>query len=394
MKSQIPNVVVASILSEPAGQRKFAGLFSYLGAIHRWDLRILRTQDEIVAFFKNAESLSKIDGIIYSGHHDAKVAKALASAACPVVAMEIESPQLAKRSHDLIFIRNDADEIAKCAVKAFADSGRYRTYAYVGDRNSPEWSRRREKAFRKAVAAKENAEVKIYSQAAPDAEKDAGPLAEFLKSLEYPAAVLAANDMRATEVIAAAQSAGIKVPGMISILGIDNDPYICDSAKPGISSIEPDFHAEGAAAAALLDKMMKSRKPLGKRHVFFGVSRVVMRESMPHLPPAQSLVDRARDFIKEHAVEGITPGDVAAHLGVSRALLDLRFRQTQKTSVGRLITDAKLAEVARLLKTTRIAIGAIPDLCGFKNPNALKNLFKKRFGLSMREYREKEGSRK
>ena len=46
-----------------------------------------------------------------------------------------------------------------------------------------------------------------------------------------------------------------------------------------------------------------------------------------------------------------------------------------------------LAEVSRRLKDTRIAIGAIPDLCGFKNANALKNLFKKRYGVSMRDYR-------
>ena len=241
--------------------------------------------------------------------------------------------------------------------------------------------------FASAFAANGMGKTKIYKPSALDVEKDAQPLAEFLKSLEYPAAVLTANDMRATEVIAAAKASGIKVPGMISILGIDNDPYICDSVTPGISSIEPDFHAEGASAAMLLDKMMKSRKPLGKRHVFFGVSRVAIRESMPHLPPAQILVDRAREFIREHAVDGITPGDVAAHLGISRPLLDLRFRETQKESVGRLITDTKLAEVLRRLKDTRVAIGAIPDLCGFKNANALKNLFKRRYGVSMREFR-------
>ncbi len=388
MKTRIPNVVVAFRLAETAGQRKFAGLFSYLGAVRRWNLRILRAQDEITSFFKNADALSITDGVIYSGQQDAAVAKALASAECPVVVMEDEPPQLARRSRNLVVIRNDADEIARCALKAFAESGRYRTFAYVNDRSGHEWSICREKAFRRAVSAR-GGEAKIYRPPALDADEDARPLAEFLTSLEYPAAVLAANDMRATEVIAAAQAAGIKVPGMISLLGIDNDPYICDSVTPGISSIEPDFHAEGAAAAALLDKMMKSRKPLGKRHVFFGVSRVVIRESMPHLPPARILVDRAREFIKIHAAEGITPGDVAAHLGVSRPLLDLRFRETQKESVGRLITDTKLAEVSRRLKDTRVAIGAIPDLCGFKNANALKNLFKKRYGMSMREYRNK-----
>ena len=387
MKSHIPNVVIALILAEPAAQRKFAGFFSYLGGVHRWNLRILRAQDEINAFFRNADALSKTDGVIYSGQQDANVAKALASAACPVVVMEHEPPQLARRSRNLAVIRNDADEIAKCAMKTFAESGRYRTFAYVNDRIDYEWSRRREEAFRKAVAAKGLGEAKIYKPSGLDADADAKPLAEFLKNLEYPAAVLTVNDMRAAEVIAATKASGMKVPGMISLLGIDNDPYICDSVTPGISSIEPDFHAEGAAAAALLDKMMKSRKPLGTQHVFFGVSRVVVRESMPHLPPAQSLVDRAKEFIKVHAAEGITPGDVAAHLGVSRPLLDLRFRETQKTSVGRLITSAKLAEVARRRKATRISISAISDLCGFKNANALKNLFKKRYGMSMREYR-------
>ena len=393
MKSGIPNVVIASILAEPAGQRKFAGFFSYLGTVHRWNLRILRAQDEITAFFRNEAALLKTDGMIYSGRQDADVARALASAACPVVVMENEPPELAKRKYNLVVIRNDADEIAKCAIKAFSESSRYRTFAYVNDRAGYEWSRRRERAFRNAVAAKGLGDAKIYKPSTLDVESDARSLSEFLKELEYPAAVLAANDMRATEVIAAAQAGGIKVPGMISLLGIDNDPYVCDSVTPGISSIEPDFHAEGMAAAALLDKMMKSRKSLGKRHVFFGVSRLVVRESMPHLPPAQSLVDRAKEFIKGHAVEGITPGDVAAHLGISRPLLDLRFRETQKTSVGRLITETKLSEVARRLRETRLSIAAIQETCGFKNANALKNLFKRRYKMSMRDWRSQNSQR-
>ena len=393
MKSGIPNVVIASILAEPAGQRKFAGFFSYLGTVHRWNLRILRAQDEITAFFRNEAALLKTDGVIYSGRQDADVARALASAACPVVVMENEPPELAKRKYNLVVIRNDADEIAKCAIKAFSESSRYRTFAYVNDRAGYEWSRRRERAFRNAVAAKGLGDAKIYKPSALDVESDARSLSEFLKELEYPAAVLAANDMRATEVIAAAQAGGIKVPGMISLLGIDNDPYVCDSVTPGISSIEPDFHAEGMAAAALLDKMMKSRKSLGKRHVFFGVNRLVVRESMPHLPPAQSLVDRAKEFIKGHAVEGITPGDVAAHLGISRPLLDLRFRETQKTSVGRLITETKLSEVARKLRETKLSIAAIQESCGFKNANALKNLFKRRYKMSMRDYRAQNSQR-
>ena len=101
------------------------------------------------------------------------------------------------------------------------------------------------------------------------------------------------------------------------------------------------------------------------------------------------LVARAKEFIDKRATEGITPRDVAIHLGISRPLLDLRFRETQKTSVGRLITETKLSEVARKLRETRLSIAAIQETCGFKNANALKNLFKRRYKMSMRDWRKK-----
>ena len=387
MKEKIPNVVIASILAEPAGQRKFAGFFAYLGTVRRWNLQILREQDEIAAFFADRNNLEAINGIIYSGRYDKRIFMDLAVQPCPVVVMENESPELGQRTNNLVVIRNDADEIAKAAVKTFSEMGKYRSFAHVGDRHGQEWSKRREAAFISEVAAKTGYEVHAYAENASSEEADAPRLVKFLSKLEYPAAVLAANDMRAAEVISAAKEAHIAVPAKIAVLGIDNDPYVCDGVSPGISSIEPDFHAEGKAAAELLDKMMRSRTPKETRHLFFGVKRVVLRESTTHLPPAERLVARAREFIEKHATEGIAPADVAAHLGVSRPLLDLRFRETQKTSVGQLITVTKLGEVARRLRETKLSISAIQELCGFKNANALKNLFKSRYGVSMRDWR-------
>ena len=249
MKSHIPNVALASILAEPAGQRNFTGFFSYLGTVHRWNLRVLRAQDEIAAFFADKKALSDMDGVIYSGRYDKAAFKTLASLA-----------------------------------------------------------------------------------ASPDIDRPR--LAAFLASLEQPTAVLAVHDMRATDVIAAAKEASIPVPGKLAVLGIDNDPYVCDGASPAVSSIEPDFHAEGAAAAELLDKMMRSRAPKTAQHLFFGVKRVVIRESTPRLPLAESLIARAKEFIDKHATDGISPGDVAVHLGISRPLLDLRFRETQILILG------------------------------------------------------------
>ena len=394
VKSHIPNVVIASILAEPAGQRKFAGFFSYLGTIHRWNLRVLRSQDEVVALFADKKAMNDMDGVIYStGRYDRAVFKALASLPCPVVVMENESPELQRRTHNLVVIRNDADEIAKAALNTFNGMGKYKSFAFVGNLSGLEWSKRRETAFAKVAAEKMGTQAAVYSSLAASPDIDRPRLADFLSRLECPAAVLAANDMRATDVIAAAKEAGISVPGKLAVLGIDNDQYVCEGVLPAVSSIEPDFHAEGAAAAKLLDKMMKSRTPRRVQHLFFGVKRVAIRESTPRLPLAESLVARAKEFIDKHATDGISPGDVASHLGISRPLLDLRFRETQKTSVGRLITETRLSEVARKLRETRLSIAAIQETCGFKNANALKNLFKRRYNMSMRDWRAQNSHR-
>ena len=89
------------------------------------------------------------------------------------------------------------------------------------------------------------------------------------------------------------------------------------------------------------------------------------------------------------------PRTTLVHWGASRSrsLLDLRFRQVCGKSVLEDILDVRLAEVRRRLKDTNHTILQIGCNCGFKGPDNLKHLFKKRFGLSMREFRVQNTSR-
>jgi len=375
-------VMVAMLLSEPSGQRKLAGVFAHLGANPDWDLKILRTQSEITAGTLRAAAADGLDGLILSVRYDKDLFSVLPRLKCPVVVMDNDPPELRRRKN-LVVIRNDSREIARAAAKLFKDIGNFKSTAFVHDRMGADWSEMRAKAF----AEETGGTVKNYAPSGKSAEEDRARLIGFLKGLDYPAALLAANDARAAEVIVAAAKAGVEVPQKLSVLGIDNDPYVCDIVTPGISSVEPDFFAEGKAAAELLDPMMRSRHAKRARRLAFGVKRVVLRSSTAYLPPAQNVISKAKDYIAAHATNGITPGDVAKHLGVSRPLLDLRFRQMQSQTVGELITQTKLAEVSRLLKATKTPIFSIPSLCGFRNANSLKNLFKRRFGASMRAFR-------
>jgi len=48
---------------------------------------------------------------------------------------------------------------------------------------------------------------------------------------------------------------------------------------------------------------------------------------------------------------------------------------------------AKLLSVVKLLETSCLPIVDVSRKCGFENVNHLKNIFKRRFGMSMREWR-------
>ena len=178
----------------------------------------------------------------------------------------------------------------------------------------------------------------------------------------------------------------IKIPKDIAILGVDNDTLICENAQPRLSSVQPDFGNEGHLAAEILDQMMNG-KETSSSTVLVGVTRIVQRESTAEQSHAGLLVQKALAYIDRHALEGIGVNDVVQHLNCSRRLADLRFRELQGTSIMQTIIEKRLDEVRRRLAGTKEKIDAIASACGFDNSNYLKNLFKKRFGMSMREFR-------
>lgn len=96
----------------------------------------------------------------------------------------------------------------------------------------------------------------------------------------------------------------------------------------------------------------------------------------------------ARRFIRENATRRLTVRDVVSYLGVSRRLADLRFREFRKQSILEAITDARLGEVKRQLAAGHERIGQIAFKCGFENPNYLKILFRRHFGVCMRDWRK------
>ena len=120
---------------------------------------------------------------------------------------------------------------------------------------------------------------------------------------------------------------------------------------------------------------------------------IVERQSAKPVTPATRLVEQATAFIRRNALKGIGAMDVVNHLGVSRRLADVRFRQFTGQSILAAILKVRLDEVKRRLRDTNTPIAKIAAACGFRGENYAKKLFKSRFGVSMSVWRAQHSTR-
>ena len=372
-------VLIALRMAGIAGQDKLGGIFRYLGDAHDWDITLLRTAQEFSPARVTQSLAEGYDGFILSIPDTESSAVLLAGSEIPTVVMDLHDPALSARESNIVFIRNSATEIGASAANFLMSTGRCRSYAFVHNPSVMEWSVDRFKAFRDTLRDRGHWCHELSG---------AGGLAR----LERPVGVFAANDDTGFDVLEHCRTHRLRVPEDMLVIGINNDTLICENCRPRLTSIQPDFEQEGYLAARSLDEMMRRPgRQKARTTLFVGIKTIVRRESTAEVSHSGKLVQKAVAFIRRNALKGIGVGDVVRHLGCSRRLADLRFRELQGISIGEAIITHRLNEVRRLLVTTREPIDAIGLSCGYENPNYLKNLFKKRFGMTMRDYRKSGG---
>ncbi len=368
-------VFIALKMAGIAGQDKLQGIFRYLGPSPDWEITLVRTAAEFTPERVKAALAERYDGFIVSIPDTESTAALLAESHAPTIVIDIHDPKLSARQDNIAFIRNSADEIGRAAASHLMSIGRCRSYAFIHNPLVLEWSVSRYRAFRQMLG---DHGLWCHELQQPGE----------LKGLKKPVGVFAANDDRGYDTIAYCRRHGLKIPEDVLVLGINNDTLICENCNPELSSIQPDFREEGFIAAKTLDGMMNGTDagPFPKT-LFVGVKQIVRRGSTAPVSHAGKLVQKAIAYIRKNATCGIGVDDVVAHLGCSRRLADLRFRELQNTTIGEAITEVRLEEVRRLLQSTSEPIAHISASCGYRNANYLRNLFKRRFGLTMSKWR-------
>ena len=381
-------VVVALRMAGIAGQDKLNGVFEHLSAGHRWQLVIYRTRHEFTAEAVRNELERRADGFIVGIPGTDDALGVLAATDIPTVVMNVSGGGISQRTANIAFVKSDSASIGREAAQTLLRQGIYKSYGYAGYRTDDDWSRERGTAFRETLDAAGFVGRMFDITHYKDKVEDKETLVKWLKALPKPCGILAACDDRAFELLDICREAEIKVPAEVGILGVNNDPLLCENAEPKLSSIQPDFIGEGRLAAAVLETMMSGGAIDSRKRVrLIGIRSVVHRGSTVPQSEAGRFVQKVLAYISREATKGIGVEDVARRFKVSRSLLELRFRELQGESVYEAMLRVRLEEVKRRLRNTNDPISAITVACGWENPTPPKILFKRRFGISMRDYR-------
>jgi len=213
-------------------------------------------------------------------------------------------------------------------------------------------------------------------------------LDEWIGTWRQPIAISVFSDMTCRYLAYACARNGIRVPEDAALIGVGNEPSICEGPAPGLTSIDLDYQQVGRTAVSLLEGLMEGSPPPAEP-VIVPPAGLVLRLSTDIYAVDDLLVSQAMRFIAEHTHEAITVGDVVAHLPTSRRSLERRFRRRMGRTVAAEIMRLRLERAKRLLGQTDQAIKIMASECGFSSAREMWRAFRKQEGISPAEYRSR-----
>ena len=394
-------VLVALWMPGVFGQDVIDGIHGWLresGA--HWRIRFA---DSEKLFFTSLDWMLRgkaIDGVV-SAYHDQSKLAALRRARVPIALFGehlVDSPPNAPFPPFMARVELDLAAVARAAADHLLSRADFRAAGYVESYFDHGWSRHRGDAVvaeftRRGLTTRR---FLHYGKPSPDVAKS-GPdfdgLAVWLRDIPKPAAIVAAADATADDVIRISESCGISVPRDVAVLGIDDNPVFCRHSEPNISSVHFDGRRAGRLAAQALAEMMDGNPPPQRADLRYSCTPIAKRGSTAATPSIGEIVQKALDYIDANACSGATLDDVVRHCCYSRTLVTMRFRQMTGKSVVQAIRDRKLEEAKRLLRETTLPAEEIATLCGYESASTLSRAFSRETGQTIGSWRRESSNR-
>ena len=274
----------------------------------------------------------------------------------------------------------------RCGAMELLMTG-FRSFGFIASSGNHFWSRDREAEFRRTLWAN-GYPCEVFGRQANyrNSEARSKALRDWLKALPKPCGIMAANDYYASEVLDIARQLRIAVPTKIAVIGVDNDPSLCENSRPTLSSVFLDYEQAGYHAFEILASRIEHPDSPPVRETYSALG-LIRRGSTPAGIGTPPRIAKMLAFIRQRALDGISAADVARLMPSSRRLAEIDFRKATGKSILEEILDVRFSRVEALLRDRSQQLGAIAGLCGWKTENALRTAFLKRYGKSMRDWR-------
>lgn len=289
-------------------------------------------------------------------------------------------------------VTSNQSEIGRMAARYFINKG-LREFAFCGGNENALWCHQRRIGFIEELA-KHGFSCAVYQ---PDAAEVASmpsaivSLGHWLESLAKPTGVFVFFDGWARWVLDACVLQDLQVPQQISVLGVDNDRWLCELSQPRLSSVDPNVENAGYVAAEILDKLM-SGQSAAKSVTYIDPARVDERDSSSYLAFEDPEVAFAMRYIKEHACDPIAPADVLKVTGMSNSTAYRKFMKALGRSIHDEIQRVQLERIQHLLTSTNLNVTEAARQAGFLNIRYLTKVFRDATGMTPTEYRRSKST--
>ena len=262
----------------------------------------------------------------------------------------------------------------------------FANYAFIGMKDIL-WSVSRYEGYSEQINLMKKVNTHCYE--VEDFQNEIEEISAWLHSLPKPVAMFACNDFMARQVTEICQMNGIRIPEDISLLGVDNDEFMCNISSPTLSSIKLNFEKHGYEIAQTLFKMVAEKKTWPARIPVEAIG-VVERMSTNRKIIADPYIREIVDFISRNYTQDIDIRKLTSFIPLSRRAIEMKFKKEMYPyTISSYIMKLRMEHFCRLLESSELPVSTAADRSGFIDNSNFSTLFKKYKGMTPTEYRKK-----
>ena len=289
---------------------------------------------------------------------------------------------------DLPVIKTDSQSIARLASDHLIEKG-LKNFAFFGFENY-DWVKERKlhfSRFNTDAGYRTHFYIPRKRIKKNEWENEQQDVCKWVDALPKPVGIFACNDDEGQHILEVCKLINIKVPEEAAVIGVDNDPMICEISDPPLTSIALNVESAGYQAAKLMDSMIEKKKTSLKQ-IKVSPTYIIQRQSTDILAVNDANVLQAIQFIRKNAKNKIHIEDVVQASGINRRTLERRFKQIINRSISNEIQHVRVELITKLLIETDLPISQINSFFDFTDAEHISRYFKKEKGVGLREFRK------